>query len=517
MVGVQPGWLGLGPVEDVGPDDHARATAAGDGFEVVERADEVLGVEREPQLFVRLAQSGVEEVAVGGVVAATGQGHVSGPGVAFVLGAPDEQHLDAAGGVAQDGRHSSLLAVGEPGVGAGERLAGPGLQHGTQTRQGTQGTHEAVLIQVPALTTLRPWATGYPPGMTRSKRSPRPSMSFGPPPVIRNPPSPDAVPMARHIVPQNALENGDFDERMDYWAAKVFEEIPSASQARKLRKKGLLQKNGSVCPLPVTIQPGDTLTLYPRVVHRKLYEHTVQVVYEDDCMAVVVKDPGLRTSGNRFRTLVNCLPHNLQPATAKDALPWPHTVHRLDDRTGGLVAIAKTASANMGLGRIFQHRRVQKRYRAIVIGRLEGSGRVTIDVQGKAAASRYAARIHTPSTRFGWLTTVDLWPETGRTHQLRQHVAHLGHPILGDDLYTGDVPNLRHKGLHLWALALDLEHPLTGAPLSVEIDEPGKFDTRRAWELRRWLRLRYPDVLDASNPKKHEGRGSEEPRPEDTE
>ena len=326
--------------------------------------------------------------------------------------------------------------------------------------------------------------------MSRLKPPRRPSMAFEPPPSAAAPPPAEAVPMAEHIVPLHARDLAEFDERMDYWAVKVFDEIPSASQARKLRKKGLLQKNGAVCPLPVTVAPGDHLTLFPRKVHRKLYEHVVRVVYEDDAMAVVVKDPGLRTSGNRFRTLVNCLPHNLTLSTAPDALPWPHTVHRLDDRTGGIVAVAKTATANMGLGRIFQHRQVRKRYRAIVIGRLEGSGRVTVDVQDKTAASRYAACIHTPSTRFGWLTTVDLWPETGRTHQLRQHMAHLGHPILGDDLYTGEIHNLRHKGLHLWALSLSMAHPLTGVPLEIAIDEPPKFDTRRAWELRRWLKLR---------------------------
>ena len=287
---------------------------------------------------------------------------------------------------------------------------------------------------------------------------------------------------------------------MDYWAAKVFAEIPSASQARKLRKKGLLQKNGSLCPLPVTIAPGDTITLFPRRVQRKLYEHKVDVVYEDPHMAVVVKEPGLRTSGNRFKTLVACLPHNLTPSTAPDALPWPHTVHRLDDRTGGLVVVAKTATANMHLGRIFQHRQVEKRYRAIVIGRLEGCGRVETDVQDKPAASRFVARVHTPSTRFGWLTTVDLWPETGRTHQLRIHMASLGHPILGDDLYTGDVRNLERKGLHLWALSLALDHPIKGTPLQFEIPEPAKYATRRAWELKRWLMKRGYEAPPSPEP-----------------
>ncbi len=323
------------------------------------------------------------------------------------------------------------------------------------------------------------------------KKSPgQSSGKTGNTPTIRNPPPADAVAMAQHTVPVDADQREDFDERMDYWAARIFDEIPSASQARKLRKRGLLQKNGSLCPLPVTIRPGDTLTLFPRTVHRKLYEHRIAVIHEDDHMAVVIKEPGLRTSGNRFKTLVACLPHNLRPSPAPDALPWPHTVHRLDDRTGGLVVVAKTATANMNLGRIFQHRRVQKRYRAILLGRLEGHGRIDVLVQDKPAVSRYVARVHTPSTRFGWLTTVDLWPETGRTHQLRIHMAQLGHPILGDDLYTGDIPNLTRKGLHLWALELTLEHPITRAPLHLTIAEPPKFATRRAWELKRWLMKR---------------------------
>jgi len=309
-----------------------------------------------------------------------------------------------------------------------------------------------------------------------------------PPSPILGAPGPDAVPVAERVVPHNARSEDTFDERMDYWAANTFPEIASPSQARKLRKKGLLQKNRAVCPLPVTVGPGDKVSLFPRPIRRRLYVHDIEVVYEDDVMAVVIKEPGLRTSGNRWHTLVNCLPHNIAAATAPDALHWPHTVHRLDDRTGGLVVVAKTATANLRLGRIFQERRVQKRYRAVVVGRLEGGGRVTTDVVEKVAASRFSVRIHTPSTRFGWLTTVDLWPETGRTHQLRVHMAHLGHPILGDDLYTGEVPNLRRKGLHLWALGLDLPHPITEEPLSIALPEPPKFITRRAWELRRWLR-----------------------------
>ncbi len=268
-------------------------------------------------------------------------------------------------------------------------------------------------------------------------------------------------------------------------------EIASPSQARKLRKKGLLRKNGQVCSEPTTVAPGDELTVYSRPILRRLYKHSVDVVYEDDHMAIVIKNPGLRTSGNRLNTLVNCLPYNLKPCPFPDGLHWPHSVHRLDDRTGGLVVCAKSGRANVGLGRVFQRREVSKRYRAIVTGRLEGSGRVDEPIDERAAASRWRVVQHNPCANLGWVSTVDLWPETGRTHQLRRHMASLGHPILGDDLYSPtELLNLSGKGLYLWAVELRLRHPVEDRELHICLDEPGKFGTRRRWMGRRWIGIR---------------------------
>lgn len=281
------------------------------------------------------------------------------------------------------------------------------------------------------------------------------------------------------------------DERLDYWAAAHFIEVASPSQARKLRKKGLLRKNGETCPTPTSVRPGDEVSVYARPVHRRPWAHDVPVVYEDDHMAIVVKDPGLRTSGNRLRTLVNCLPHNLRPSPEPDALHWPHSVHRLDDRTGGLVVCAKTGRGNVGLGRAFQHRKVDKRYRAIALGRLEGRGVVDLPLEERPARSRWRAVQHTPTVSFGWVTTLDLWPETGRTHQLRKHMASLGHPLLGDDLYTPpDRINLAGKGLYLWAVELQVPHPLRDELVHVCLPEPGKYGTRRRWMSRRWIGVR---------------------------
>ena len=95
---------------------------------------------------------------------------------------------------------------------------------------------------------------------------------------------------------------------------------------------------------------------------------------------------------------------------------------------------------------------------------------------------------HTPSYSMGWWTTLDLWPETGRTHQLRRHVASLGAPIVGDDLYTGEVPNIRKKGLFLYSIGIRIQHPIAGEWVEHELDEPVRYETRRRSERRRFAR-----------------------------
>ena len=81
---------------------------------------------------------------------------------------------------------------------------------------------------------------------------------------------------------------------------------------------------------------------------------------------------------------------------------------------------------------------------------------------------------------------MDLWPHTGRTHQLRIHMAQLGFPILGDSLYGGDHKILKGKGLFLRSLGLEFPHPITGENLCFELDEPSKFENQRVRESRRW-------------------------------
>jgi 23S rRNA pseudouridine1911/1915/1917 synthase len=288
-------------------------------------------------------------------------------------------------------------------------------------------------------------------------------------------------------------------ERLDRVAHRAFAAFASRSAARKAVKRGEVLLDGVLEPSSRWVNPGQVVTLVesslPLPPVYPLSE--LGVPYEDDHLAIVEKPPGLRVNGARYRTLENALSPHLRPSTRPDALRFPRPAHRLDGPTGGLVAIAKTGSALAGLSEAFHKRVVTKRYAAIVIGRLEGEGRVTTPIEERSADTHWAAVAHARSLKPDWVTRVELFPHTGRTHQLRRHMAGLGHPILGDTLYFREGQVLRGKGVFLWAVALQLTHPITGEPLHVRIDAPVKFDTFMAREQRRWDRWQAKEGLSS--------------------
>jgi 23S rRNA pseudouridine1911/1915/1917 synthase len=283
------------------------------------------------------------------------------------------------------------------------------------------------------------------------------------------------------------VPDGDAGERLDRWAFSVLPGLATVTHAKKAAKRGELLVDGHPSEPHHRVRAGErvSFTGAPRRPP-PIFAIPVEVAWEDEHMAVVVKPPGIVVSGNRHRSLEHALLPRLAPSTEPDALPWPRPVHRLDARTGGLVMVAKTARTRAALGKVLEERRASKRYRALLLGRLEGEGSVERPVEGRPSMSRFRAVEHSRSLRSSWLTTVDLWPVTGRTHQLRQHVASLGHPVLGDELYGVEGSILRGAGLFLWAVEIALDHPVTGLPLRVSIPEPPKFVTHRAREARRW-------------------------------
>jgi 23S rRNA pseudouridine1911/1915/1917 synthase len=196
------------------------------------------------------------------------------------------------------------------------------------------------------------------------------------------------------------------------------------------------------------------------------------IVYQDGSLIVIDKPAGLVVhpgSGNWDGTLLNGLLH-FDPRLG--ALPRAGIVHRLDKDTTGLMVVARTLVAQTDLVRQLQARRVRRDYLAIVRGRLEQGGtvdapigrhptqrvRMAVVATGKPAVTHFR-----PREALSNATLVACSLETGRTHQIRVHMAHIGHPLLGDTLYGGPRASLPRQALH--ATRLGLVHPETGAAM----------------------------------------------------
>jgi 23S rRNA pseudouridine1911/1915/1917 synthase len=253
-------------------------------------------------------------------------------------------------------------------------------------------------------------------------------------------------------------------------------------------------------PAPIAAEPGGE-------------DITLSVVYEDDALLVIDKPPGLvvhPAAGHATGTLVNALiAHCGSSLSGIGGVRRPGIVHRLDKDTSGLLVVAKTDAAHQGLSAQFQAHgrdgRLERRYLAVVWGRPQLSigqvdaplGRspghrtriaVVKGVGGRAAVTRFeVAERYASADGSGEIVASRLWLtlETGRTHQIRVHMAHIGHPVLGDALYGAGfrtravrlteaaqaaLSALDRQALH--AAVLGFEHPISGKALRFESDPP---------------------------------------------
>ncbi|MBX3621920.1 MAG: RluA family pseudouridine synthase [Rhizobacter sp.] len=220
---------------------------------------------------------------------------------------------------------------------------------------------------------------------------------------------------------------------------------------------------------------------------------TLPIVFEDDHLMVVDKPAGLvvhPAAGNWSGTLLNgVLAHHAAAA----ALPRAGIVHRLDKDTSGLMVVGKTLPAVTALARAIAAREVHREYLALVHGRLAQSSlhidlplardpqsrvRMAVVGQGKPAQTD-VTRLFVAETADGPVTGVRCKLHTGRTHQIRVHLATRGHPLLADSLYGGrPALGLQRQALH--AARLGFVHPHTGQPLSFEAPLPT--DLAQAWQ-----------------------------------
>ncbi len=214
----------------------------------------------------------------------------------------------------------------------------------------------------------------------------------------------------------------------------------------------------------------------------------ITAAFEDEAILVLAKPAGLVVhpgSGNAAGTLLNALLHH---APELAAIPRAGIVHRLDKDTSGLMVVAKTLVAQTDLVRQMQARSVRRHYLALVHGEVAAGGEVNAPIgrhpqqrtkmavvaQGRAALTRYA-----PREAFARATLLECRLETGRTHQIRVHMASIGHPLVGDPTYgrrrSGQslLDAFPRQALHAWRLAL--VHPASGAEMSWEAAPPEDF------------------------------------------
>jgi 23S rRNA pseudouridine1911/1915/1917 synthase len=289
----------------------------------------------------------------------------------------------------------------------------------------------------------------------------------------------------------------DAGMRLDRWVA---ERVPELSRARvqTLIDDGCVRVDGRARKASHRLGPGETVDVdIPPPAPETLAPEPIAlaIVFEDDAVLVVDKPVGMVVhpgAGHATGTLAaGVLAH--APATAGVGGPRrPGVVHRLDKDTSGLLVIAKTAAAYDSLTAQLAARSVSRRYRAIVHGRVASASgtvdkpigrhphdRVRMAVlprgRGKPALTRFLVL-----ERFAHFTDLEVGLETGRTHQIRVHMASLGHPVAGDRVYGGrpgrpplPVP---FEGLALHAAKLAFLHPLTGAPLQFTSPLPPRME-----------------------------------------
>jgi 23S rRNA pseudouridine1911/1915/1917 synthase len=274
------------------------------------------------------------------------------------------------------------------------------------------------------------------------------------------------------VVPKEAAR-----QRLDIFLAR---ELPKFSRSRlqQLIREEFVTLNGSPARPREIVRTGDRVEINeppPEKIDIVPEAIPLDVLYADEDLIVINKPAGLVVhpgAGHREHTLVNALLHHFPNLSGIGGKERPGIVHRLDKETSGCLVVAKNDTAHHGLSAQFAERTVDKIYLALVAGKLRriaGAieakiGRHPVDRQrmsvnskrGRAAKTEY--RVVSSSSE---MTLVECKLHSGRTHQIRVHLHHLGHPVLGDKIYGGRLAKtFSRQMLHAWKLGF--QHPRTG-------------------------------------------------------
>jgi 23S rRNA pseudouridine1911/1915/1917 synthase len=301
-----------------------------------------------------------------------------------------------------------------------------------------------------------------------------------------------------------SIASEDAGKRLDQFLATRLETV-SRARVQEMIAEGLVLVNDAAAKASLKLRGGERVSVLGEAQRAPLKavaeKIPLDIVYEDEDLAVINKPAGMMvhagagaTEDARNRgTLVNALLHHLRNLSGVGGELRPGIVHRLDKETSGLIVVAKSDDAHRKLSAQFAAREVKKKYVALVHGWVKKDSetlaqnisrdrvrrtRMTTRLEGGRAAVTHYRVVRRLDTKFGKFTLLDVKIDTGRTHQIRVHVAATGHPVVGDTMYGAPkqargknaVIGLDRNFLH--AAELEFRHPRTGEAIALKSELP---------------------------------------------
>lgn len=285
-------------------------------------------------------------------------------------------------------------------------------------------------------------------------------------------------------------KNGE-GQRLDVFLSSIFNES-TRSHLNNMIKNGYVLLNDKLVKSGIKLKIGDVISV-SNYETKKLdlspEDIDIDIVYEDDDLAVVNKPQGMvvhPANGNENNTLVNALLFRLKHLSSINGVIRPGIVHRIDKNTSGLLLIAKNDKSHVELSKQIQNKTCHRNYIALCNGNFKDDSGTIItniarskkdrkqmavcsDSEGKKAITHYNV-----IKRYGDYTLVEFSLETGRTHQIRVHAKHIGHCIVGDDVY-GTKNKFKLNGQLLHAYKIEFKHPTTNKNMTFTCPLPEYF------------------------------------------
>ena len=272
------------------------------------------------------------------------------------------------------------------------------------------------------------------------------------------------------------IEAGGEGKRVDLTLARILADRFSRSQIKKMIGQGMIKVEGREVSAHYAVKAGEKISVEwgePEDDSTRAEDIPLEIIFEDEDLLLVNKPAGMvvhPASGNPHHTLVNALLFHTRGLSSLGGAVRPGIVHRLDKDTSGIMVVAKNDRAHALLARQFKRHSIERIYRVVVRGVVQHEEGVCEEPVGRAFLNRKKVVVK-PSggkealtffrvlKRFAKATLLEVRPQTGRTHRIRVHMAHLGHPVLGDSFYGIVSPWIGRQAVH--AFALRFLHPRT--------------------------------------------------------